>query len=215
MVDTKQLINQLSAEATPVKVVRPQRYSAFLLALLSIYAICAQCWLEGFRPDLAMQLTRPLFMVELLLLAAMLVSSSVASIYAMLPDCAQRKTLMRLPYLFSGGMLALVIFQLFLPQDARMVMPNATSHTHECTMYIAFSSVLPAALIFGLLRKGASVMPMQAGLLAVIAAVSVGAITLRLAEANDDIMHLLTWHYLPSIFFASLGALLGRYLLRW
>lgn len=215
MVDTKQLINQLSAEATAVKVVRPQRYAAFLLALLSLYAMCAQCWLEGFRPDLAMQLTRPLFMVELLLLAAMLASSSVASVYAMLPDGAQRKTLMRLPYLFSGGMLALVIFQLFLPQDVRMVMPSATSHTHECTMYIAFSSILPAALIFGLLRKGASVMPMQAGLLAVIAAVSVGAITLRLAEANDDIMHLLAWHYLPSIFFASLGALLGRYLLRW
>jgi len=215
MVDTKQLINQLSAEATPIKVVRPERYAALLLALLSIYAICAQCWLEGFRPDLAMQLTRPLFILELLLLAAMLVSSAVASVYAMLPDGAQRKTLMRLPYLFSGGMLALVIFQLFLPQDARMVMPSATSHTHECTMYIAFSSILPAALIFGLLRKGASVMPMQAGLLAVIAAVSVGAITLRLAEANDEIMHLLTWHYLPSIFFASLGALLGRYLLRW
>lgn len=215
MVDTKQLIQDLSAEAKPVKLVRPQRYVAFLLALLSIYAICAQCWLEGFRPDLAIQLTRPLFMVEFLLLAAMLVSASIASVYAMLPDGAQRKTLMRSPYLFSGGMFALVIVQLFLPQDARMVMSDANSHAHECTTYIAFSSILPAALIFGLLRKGASVMPMQAGLLAVIAAVSVGAITLRLAEPNDEIMHLLSWHYLPSIFFASLGALLGRYLLRW
>lgn len=215
MVDTKQLIQELSAEAKPVKLVRPQRYVAFLLALLSVYAICVQCWLEGFRPDLAMQLTRPLFMAELLLLAAMLVSALVASVYAMLPDGGQRKMLLRLPYVFSGGMLALVIFQLFLPQDARMVMSDATSHAHECTMYIALSSILPAALIFGLLRKGASVMPMQAGLLAVIAAVSVGAITLRLAEANDEIIHLLSWHYLPSIFFASLGALLGRYLLRW
>jgi hypothetical protein len=215
MVDTKQLIQNLSADAAPVKLLHPQRYAAFLLALLSIYAICAQCWLEGFRPDLSMQLTRPLFMVELLLLAAMLVSASVASVYAMLPDGAQRKMLMRLPYIFSGGMLALVIVQLFLPQDARMVMSDATSHSHECTTYIAFSSILPAALIFGLLRKGASVMPMQAGLLAVIAAASVSAVTLRLAEANDEIMHLLSWHYLPSIIFAILGALLGRYLLRW
>jgi hypothetical protein len=162
-----------------------------------------------------MQIARPLFMAELLLLAAMLASASVASVYAMLPDGAQRKTLMRLPYVFSGGILALIAFQLFLPQDARMVMSDVTAHSHGCTMYIALSSILPAALIFGLLRKGASVMPMQAGLLAVIAAVSVGAMTLRLAEANDEVMHLLTWHYLPSIFFASLGALLGRYLLRW
>jgi hypothetical protein len=215
MGDTKQLIQELSAKAAPVKIVRPERYAAFLLVLLSVYALCAQCWLEGLRPDLIMQLTRPLFIVELLLLAAMLTSASVASVYAMLPDGAQRKTLMCLPYVFSGGMLALLVFQLFLPQDARMVTSDATSHTHECTMYIALSSILPTALIFGLLRKGASVMPMQAGLLAVIAAVSVGAITLRLAEANDEITHLLTWHYLPSLFFACLGAVSGRFLVRW
>ncbi|MDX2113014.1 MAG: NrsF family protein [Alphaproteobacteria bacterium] len=215
MVDTKQLISELSAAASPVAPVRPRRYAAFLIALLSFYAICAQCWLEGFRPDLLLQLARPLFVLELLLLAAMLASAAVASVYAMLPDGAARKTLMRLPYVFSCGMLALIVLQLLLPHDARMVMSEPDSHTHECTQYIAFSALLPAALIFGLLRRGASVMPMQAGLLAVIAAVSLGAITLRLAEANDEILHLLTWHYLPSLFFASLGALAGRYLLRW
>ena len=215
MVDTRQLIQDLSAGATPIKILRPQRYIALLLALFFIYAICGQCWLEGFRPDISMQLTRPLFIAELLLLAAMLTSASIASIYAMLPDSAQRKTLMRLPYLFSAGMLALVMFQLFLPQDARMAVSAISSHSHNCTLYIALSSILPAALIFVLLRKGASVVPMQAGFLAVIAAVSVGSITLRLAEANDEIMHLLSWHYLPSSFFAILGALLGRHLLRW
>ena len=215
MVETTQLIRELSGQVSPVAPVRPRRYATFLVALLSLYAICAQCWLEGFRPDIVVQLARPLFVVELLLLVAMLASASVASIYAMLPDGAARKTLMRLPYVFSGGMLALVAFQLFVPHDARMVLSEPDSHTHECTQYIAFSALLPAALIFGLLRKGASVMPMQAGMLAVIAAVSLGAITLRLAEANDEITHLLTWHYLPSLFFASLGALVGRYLLRW
>ncbi|MFN9108619.1 MAG: NrsF family protein, partial [Bacteroidota bacterium] len=88
MVDTTQLIRELSEKATPVIVVRPRRYVAFLLALLSLYAVCAQCWLEGFRPDLMLQLTRPLFVLELLLLAAMLTSAVVASVYAMLPDGA-------------------------------------------------------------------------------------------------------------------------------
>ena len=215
MVDTKQLIQELSADATPVKRVRPRGYAVFLLAVLSLYALCAQCWFVGFRPDLALQLQRPLFVLELLLLAGMLVSSAVASVYAMLPDGIFSPWRMRLAYLFSGGMLALAVFQLFLPHDPRMVMPDADSHTHECTLYIALSSLMPAALVFALLRKGASVMPLQAGVLAVIAAVSVGAITLRLAEANDEMTHLLAWHYLPSLFFAGLGAVLGRYLLRW
>lgn len=215
MFDTKQLIQDLSAQAKPVRVLRPKHYAALLLALLLVYAICAQCWLEGFRPDLAIQLTRPLFVLELLVLTAMLVSAALASVYAMLPDGMQYKALMRLPYLLSGGMLALLIFQLFLPQSTLMVMSDANSHTHECTEYIAYAAIFPAALIFMLLKTGASVIPMQAGLLAVIASVSLGALTLRLAEANDEIIHLLTWHYIPSIFFAALGALLGRFLLRW
>ncbi|MBN8543648.1 MAG: DUF1109 domain-containing protein [Alphaproteobacteria bacterium] len=215
MADTKQLIETLSAQATPVRPLRPQRYALILLAALSIYAICAQCWLEGFRPDLAQQLQRPLFVVELLLLAAMLISSVLAALHAMRPDAIVQKYRMRLPFIFSGLMLLLVAFQLFMPHDVRMVMSNADSHTHGCTAYIAFSSMLPAILIFWLIRKGATIMPMRAGLLAVIASMSVGALTLRLAEANDEIAHLLMWHYAPSLFFAALGAVLGRYLLRW
>jgi hypothetical protein len=213
MTNTNDLIQALSAQVTPVKRLRPRRYAIFLLLLLFIYAFCAQCWLDGLRSDLLLQLTRPLFIVELLMLLAMLTSASIAAVYAMLPDRARQKTMMRLPYVFSAGMFVLVIIQLLLPPDARMVMNGL--NTHECTLYIALSSSLPAVLIFVLLRKGASVMPMQAGLLALIASVSVGAITLRLAEANDDMIHLLSWHYLPSIFFASLGALIGRFLLRW
>lgn len=215
MSDIKQLIQQLSAEAAPVKMLRPQRYALMLLIALALYAICAQCWLEGFRPDIAVQLRRPLFVWELVLLLAMVCSASVASVFAMLPDAAQYKRLLQLPYLCVGGMLVLVVLQLLLPPDTRMVMSDMVSHTHECTQYIALSSLLPALLIFGLLRKGASVMPRQAGFLAVIAAVAVGALTLRLAEANDDVGHLLVWHYIPSLFFASLGALLGRFVLRW
>lgn len=215
MVDTKQLIEQLSAEAKPVKMIRSQRYALMLLVILLTYAVCAQCWLEGFRGDIRLQLTRPLYVLELLLLSAMLASAAVATAFAMLPDASQRKRLMQLPYLFSGGLMLLVSLQLLMPQDSRMVMPDATAHTHQCTQYIFYASFLPGVLMFGLLRKGASVMPFQAGVLAVIAAVSVGAITLRLAEPNDQVQHLLLWHYLPSTFFAILGALLGRHLLRW
>lgn len=216
MGDTKQLIEQLSAQVTPVRPLRLQRYAVLLLAAFSLYAVCTHCWLEGFRSDLSLQFQRPLFVTELLLLAAMLVSSVLAALYAMQPDGAQQKKhLMRLPYLPSFAMFALIIFQLFMPHDTHMVIQAETTNGHKCTMYIGLSSILPAMLIFWVLRKGASAMPMQAGALAVIAAVSVSAITLRLSEASDGIMHLLILHYLPTIFFAGVGALLGRFLLRW
>lgn len=215
MTDTKELIQQLSAQATPVKGLRLRRYAIMLLAMLGAYAICAQCWLDGLRSDLSLQLTRPLFVAELVLLSAMLICALVAALHAMLPDGVARTQLLRLPYYCSGAVLALVACQLVLGTDARMIVPEAPVHTLECTAYIALSSMLPAALMFAILRRGASVVPMQAGGLAVVASVSLGALTLRLAEANDAIMHLLVWHYLPGIFFAVFGAILGRYLLRW
>lgn len=215
MDDTNRLIATLSAQATAVNPLRPQRYAVFLLCVLGVYAFCAQCWLEGFRPDLAQQLMRPGFVIELFLLAFMLVSSCVAVMYAMVPDGAHRRLLLRLPYFASGAMLLLLAVQLLMPHDPRMVMPTPLSHARECTIYIGYASLFPAIFVFALLRRGASVVPMQAGLLAVIASVSVGALTLRLAEANDAIMHLLVWHYAPSLFFAVLGASLGRLFLRW
>lgn len=214
MVDTKQLIEQLSQQAAPVKPVRPARMVALLLAALMVYAIGMQ-WSQGLRVDLAMQLERPLFVVELLLLLCLCLSAMVACVLAMFPDAYQKRSMLKLPYLFAAAMLALVTFQLLLPQDGRMVMPTPQSHTMECTLYIAMASMLPAALIFVVLRKGATLVPLHAGALAVMTASSIGALTLRLAEADDAITHLLASHYLPSIGFAVVGALLGRWFLRW
>jgi hypothetical protein len=57
--------------------------------------------------------------------------------------------------------------------------------------------------------------PLQAGAFAVLTASTIGALTLRLAEENDSIVHLVQWHYLPTLFFAVLGAFAGKWLLKW
>jgi hypothetical protein len=69
--------------------------------------------------------------------------------------------------------------------------------------------------MFVLLRKGASIRQLQAGSFAVLTATAIGCLTLRLSEENDSIMHLLQWHYLPTLLFAALGALAGKWLLKW
>ena len=85
----------------------------------------------------------------------------------------------------------------------------------ECALCIGSVALIPSALIFALLRKGASVRQFQAGSFAVLAASSIGCLTLRLAEANDSMMHLASWHYGPTVLFAALGAALGKILLKW
>jgi len=121
-----------------------------------------------------------------------------------------------LPYAVFTLLVAMVGFQLMMPTDTLMVMPEEVgAHPMECTICIASVALIPSALIFSLLRNGASIHPFQAGSFAVLASSAIGCLTLRLSEANDSIIHLVQWHYVPTLFFAALGALAGKWLLKW
>jgi hypothetical protein len=65
------------------------------------------------------------------------------------------------------------------------------------------------------MRKFASTHYHWAGSIALLFAFSVGALWLRLHEANDSVMHVVEWHYLPMIAFGIAGWLLGKTLLKW
>ena len=215
MTDTETLIARLSSEAkTPTKLRSPTYWGVRLIAVLIVYALGTQVFL-GLRPDLAMQITRPFFAAEISLLVALLLTSAMASVLAMYPDAHQRPKLLMLPYAVFALMLGLVATQLLLPLDGRMVMPLPGAHAMECALCIGAVALVPSAVIFSLLRKGASVRQFQAGSFAVLAASAIGCLTLRLAEANDSMMHLASWHYGPTLLFAALGAIIGKYLLKW
>lgn len=214
--DTNELIAKLSRERAPKMILRsPAYFGIRLIAVLAAYALGAQFYL-GFRPDIAVQLARPLFAVEVLLLAATILSGAVAAVFSMYPDLHQKPWILKIPYAVFATLAALVLFQLFLtPIDPRMVLPPAGAHAMECTLCIAAISIVPSALVFGLLRKGASVHPFHAGSFAVLATTGIGCLALRLAEDNDSLIHLTAWHYLPTLLFAALGAAIGKWVLRW
>ena len=214
MSDTGDLIRQLSQEASPHAPLRsPGVLGARLLAVLMVYGMGAQAFL-GLRPDFAMQFMRPLFTLEIALLAALLIASATASVLAMYPDAYQKPIPLKLPYGVFFLLLILVGLQIFMPHDARMAVPK-TTHGMECALCIASVALIPSALLFALLRKGASIRQFQAGTFAVLAASSIGCLTLRLAEENDSLAHLATWHYGPTLLFATIGAFLGKWLLKW
>jgi hypothetical protein len=215
MTDTQTLIEHLSRDTVLPKAMRSPRYwVVLLLAVLAVYGIAAQLFL-GLRPDLVLQLSRPLFVAEIGLLATLLLTSVIASVLAMYPDSYQQPKLLRLPYVAFMLLATHIAFQLLMPLDIRMVMPLPGAHAMKCAICIGAVAFAPSAIIFALLRRGACVRPFQAGSFAVLAATAIGCLTLRLAEANDSMMHLVSWHYLPTLLFTILGAFIGRYLLKW
>lgn len=212
MTDTATLIAQLSSEAAAPTASRSPRYwGVRLVAVLAIYGVGVQLFL-GFRPDLATLWAQPLFAAEIMLLALLLIASVLASILAMYPDSYQRATLLRLPYLAFFLLVILLGFEVAQAPQISLLM---TGHEMECALCIAMVAVLPSALLFILLRKGATIHPLQAGAFAVLAASAIGCLTLRLAEADASLMHLISGHYLPTLLFAAMGAVVGKWALKW
>jgi hypothetical protein len=214
MADTNSLIEELSRKPAARALSRPMRMVIPILGALAVYGMLALWWLEV-RPDLGQQLSRPWFVAELLALVALAAGSVVAAVHAMYPDLCQRRWLLKLPYLSFMALAGILLVQLFLPADARLAIPEITAHTIECTVCIAAVALLPSALLFTLIRSGASVHPLHAGSCAVLAATAVACLALRLSEANDSVTHLIAFHYLPTLLMAALGARLGQWLLKW
>jgi len=216
MKKTDQLINSLAQEATPIKSIpNPNRLTIALVTILVFYGLII--WLfTGFRQDLSVQFHRPFFLAEITLLLITTLFSIIASAHLTFPDQYQKMGVFRLPFFSFIALSILILLQIFLPIDQKMVIPSPKqSHNIECTQFIALAAVIPSAIIFILLRKGASTHLYIAGAYAILASSSIGCLMLRLSEQNDSLLHLVSWHYIPTLLLATVGAYFCQIFLKW
>lgn len=209
------LITKLSGEIKAVKPLdKPMKWIIYLLSMLLIYGIILQI-IFGFRVDLAVQFLRPLFLTEIILMLLLFITSTVAAVFTMYPDSYQKSRLLKFPYLVFFLLLVFFVTQFFVPKDEVMFLPEIISHKIECTICIFLLAIIPSSFMFAILQKGATTIPRQAGLFTTLAASSLGYLILRFNEMNDSITHLVTWHYLPMLFFALIGSAIGKWFLKW
>jgi hypothetical protein len=215
MTDINNLIHQLAQDTKPAKAaLNPRTLALQLVAVLAIYALGAQ-WALGVRPDIILRLTEFWYEAELVLLLFLILTSALAGITAMYPDKLQKPALLKLPYVVFGALLLLILGQYFFMLPNGLSMIGIETQGIACSICIAAVSIIPSALMFAFLRRGASIHPLQAGAFAVFTATGIGLLTLRIAEPNDVLLHMALWHYLPTFLFAVLGAALGKWLLKW
>lgn len=208
---TADLIKTLSLDAASAKPVRaPTYWAARLFGVLIAYGVISQMVI-GIRPNVMAQFNDPAFVLELGLLALLVASAALACVIAIYPDHYQKPVLLRLPYFIGLLFVGLVVTQVAMESPT----PNLDFKGMECAICVASLSLLPSAILYGLVRKGATTAPSRAGFCAVLSASAMGCLTLRLAEAPDSYLHLALWHYLPTMLFAMFGALLSRWFLKW
>lgn len=213
--NTNELIMRLSTRAGEARKPLPafSRNITVLLLIIVLYAAVIQ-WQLGLRADLIAQFARPIYSMEIGLLALLGLTSLVAAVVAMVPDNYNKPYLLRLPYVVLAAFVALLGLRYVMGVQQGDIIP-VEEHGIECALCIAANAILPSAMVFYWQRRGASVHPYRAGAYSVLAATAVGCLMLRLAEANDAINHLVVWHYLPTLLLALAGAFIGKWVLKW
>jgi hypothetical protein len=208
---TEQLIGDLAQKmekATP----SASPYQIFLkwTACAAVYILLLLLYM-GTRADFAAKLHSPLFDAELLALAGVIITSLLSAAILAFPDMYQKKHIAWLPV--PAFLLFAVVLAVEWVADHPPAPPPA--HELECLVCITLLSLVPGAFILYNIRKFASTRYYLAGMVAALAAFSIGAFALRIAEQTDSISHLLQWHYLPMIGAALIGLLIGKLCLKW
>ncbi|MFA7398878.1 MAG: DUF1109 domain-containing protein [Sideroxydans sp.] len=211
MKDIDDLIGQLAQEGGAVKPApHPITLSLKWMALSAAYLLVLLL-VSGVRNELAAAFEHPWFAIEVALLVAMFIATSVSAALLSFPDMYQMRRAVWMP-MAVFGVFACVLFMAWRADIPPAPLPV---HGFECTLAILMVALLPGTWLLYAMRKLASTHYQWAGSIALLHAFSVGALWLRLQENNDSILHVLQWHYLPMIGFGILGLWVGKLILKW
>ena len=215
MTNTNELITHLAKDAAPSSPLASPRvlFARMLLVFMVYFAIALP--VMGLREDITLQLSRSLFLAEIFTLAAISISALWALVHLAFPDQYQHRLALHAPLMTTAMFALLFAWEMTLPPEPHAFIPAELEHHFICTLCIVGVAIIPSALMFWLTKQGATARPRLAGFYAMLAAASIGCLLMRLIEQNDDPLHLLTYHYAPTLAFAALGAWVGRRLLRW
>ena len=215
--DTDKLIAELSSEPIVRQPLKPT-FGAALLWLFAAGVFFTGVGIYiGFRDDLKVLFMSTERVVEVTLLGL----SAVLSTYATL-DLRYPQTPMLLKNKLILGAVATIWWCLATIHMPALTLANVDlliaelSHVfNECMVELCAISIMPAAYIAYLSKKGATTNKAAMGFACTMAAASLGALLMRLLCPDDGHIHLFLWHFLPVLVLAALGTALGRVLFRW
>lgn len=210
---TDDLIAALAADETP-PAPTPRRMLWLAVVGGALAACIAFFVLLGPRPDFMQAIETVRFVFKFVVSLALAASAFVALRRAMRPEMGARPlhaVLFVAPALLIA---ALVLEMLAVPASdwaARWIGHNWL----YCMSFIPVLSLAPLAVLFLVLRSGASTAPVKTGAIAGLLAGGIGAVFYAAHCTDDSPLFVATWYTIAIGFMTGLGALCGARLLRW
>jgi hypothetical protein len=210
MKDTNTLIKQLADDAKPVKCQCPWTRLTYWLVGMALVVTASMVFI-GIRGDVHNKMEESLFILELLSALATGLLAAIAAEWLSTPDIRQQRFVIWLPVVPLSILAFLIIYQWVIQP-----IHQAESEMYTlCLMDLVLIAALPAATLFFLLKKAASTSHRLMSWMALLASLAFAYFSSRLICPNDDIEHVILWHFLPMLVISSIGAAVGSVLLKW
>jgi hypothetical protein len=166
----------------------------------------------GPRPDFVSALENWRFVVKLALVAAALVLMAIGFRRAMGP--MQRSPQRLLAVIFAALAVAVIAELLIVPPEywAKFAIGH---NALVCLITIPALSVVPLVAALWAMRSGAPASPVQAGAIAGGLSAALGALLYATHCPDDSPLFVAIWYPLAAAAMVAVGALAGRYVLRW
>jgi hypothetical protein len=210
--NTEDLIKSLCKEGAKKPLDSPFAQLGIWLAISLIY-VSTLGMLFGFRSDLSVKFSEPLFIFEILLLLFIGLSSGFTALCFSRPDCHQKPHIQYIPFTLLF-MLAL-FFISFQPFCMRTLTSTSETGRFDCAYMIFALSLIPLASIFIVVKQGATTKILFTSFFASISAGTLAYLSMRVIEQNDDIFHLLLWHVTPVMLISFIGSIIGKKFFKW
>jgi hypothetical protein len=213
VVTTPDLIEILSAQATPVRRLRPPLLRAALWLLLAGLVLLALAAVYGARPDLALRLRDPSFAVALAGSLSTGILAAIAAFYLSLPDRSRLWLLLPAPALVlwvaTIGYGCLTDWVSIAPDGVRL------GTTLECFATLVLASLPLSVALLVMLRHTARLHPTMVGMMGGLASAGVAATALSLFHELDATVMVLVWNLGAAALIVALGGIFGRRIFGW
>lgn len=205
---TSDLISQLTKELKPVQTVR-----FGLLDLLKVFGVGLFCVFSaiaalGVRLDFHEQVISLNFVLSnlwLLLLAAL----SASAAFSLSIPSSQRRAVFVLPTITVALVLVSTAYSFLTYSDPLLYL----GHGFSCGLKIFIISILPAGLLFYLVRRAAALRRDLVGVLILLSGASFGLLGVQLTCGESTPLHLIFWHLLPAALIAVAGIWIAKKIL--
>jgi len=211
--DSEALIANLVGNLQPVKPLSLAKGVGFALTGAALSALMVTMFF-GARPDLLAGQFDPVFLIATGLFLVLGVAAAATVIVMSRPQVGTDHG----GWVWAAAMVALLpvaAIMVSLGGGSEIFAPDSLQHGLECLVLGGGASLLVFTILVGWLRKGAPTAPDRAGLLAGVAAGSLGIFAFSLHCADNNIVHIGLWHSGVVLLMAGLGRVVVPPLVRW